>query len=71
MAGICAFQLKQFQIFMCDESTGCSPALAHTLRLDVLDNHGHANYTCIYNIKVFGDAAGGDESIQEKSSDAA
>jgi hypothetical protein len=75
---LCSFVLghscistKTFQIFTCDESHGCSPALTHALRLDVLDNHGHANYTCIYNIKVFGNVAGGDDSIQEKHSDAA
>ena len=45
------------QIFVCEESNGCAPALTHALLFKVLDNHGHADYTCIYNIKVFGDAA--------------
>lgn len=56
------------QIFLCNASRGCSPTLTRALRLDVLDNHGHSNYTCIYNIKVFGLE---DEAHEQKSSNTA
>ncbi len=43
---------------MCDETRGCPVTTTHLLRLQVMDNYGHPNYTCIYNIKLFGDSDG-------------
>ncbi len=40
----------------------------HALRLNIIDNHGHSNYTCIYNIKVFGHAVGSGERGSDEAS---
>jgi hypothetical protein len=57
------------QIFLCDASRGCTPPLSRALRLDIEDNYGHPNFTCIYNIKVFGHVL--DTENQDQTIDAA
>jgi hypothetical protein len=56
---------SSLQIFVCDSALGCSAPLTRTLRLHIADNHGHANYTCIYNVKVFGDGVG--DGIEQRN----
>ena len=43
----------------------------HALRLNIIDNHGHSNYTCIYNIKVFGHTEGSGEAGSHGAADEA
>jgi hypothetical protein len=57
------------QIFVCDPARGCSPPLTRAVRLSITDNHGHSNYTCIYNVKVFGKVARGDSEPSDNVSD--
>ena len=67
---ICSQRIVQ-QVFMCEESSGCSSPSTHALRLDIMENHGHSNYTCIYNIKVFGHAEGSGEAGSDRAADEA
>ena len=48
-----------------------SPMRLRTLCVQVISNHGHPDYTCLYRIRVHGSAAASNDALPQADAEAA